>query len=308
MENKKVKNQGERSRKLFMFSALIVPTLFFLIFFVYVNFDSLLMSFQRPDYSTGELVEKFSFENFRLIFSKNSGLNEILESIKNTLIFFFSDLLIVFPVSVFMSYFFFKKMPGFRFFRFVFYLPAVISSSVLVVLFKYTIGDGGIVDAYMTSHGKEFVYLLSKAPSALNTIVFYSIMFSFGGNIIVLGGSMNGVSSEVLEAGKIDGCGWIKELFLLVIPMMWPTISTVIILKMTGMLSASGPILAFTKGASGTMTLSYLLYALVSGVGKSQDLYYASAVGIVMTLIVFPITMLVKHIVYSDKRDEEDSL
>lgn len=308
MENKKVKNQEDRSRKMFMFSALIVPTLFFLVFFVYINFDSLLMAFQRPDYSTGELVEQFSFENFRLIFSKNSGLNEILESIKNTLIFFFSDLIIVFPVSIFMSYFFFKKMPGFRFFRFVFYLPAVISSSVLVVLFKYTIGDGGIVDAYMTSHGKEFVYLLSKAPDAMYTIVFYSIMFSFGGNIIVLGGSMNGVSSEVLEAGKIDGCGWTKELFLLVLPMMWPTISTVIILKMTGILSASGPILAFTKGESGTMTLSYLLYALVSGVGKSQDLYYASAVGIVMTIIVFPITMLVKHLVYSDKRDEEDSL
>lgn len=308
MENKKVKNQEERSRKLFMSSALIVPTLFFLVFFVYINFNSLLMAFQRPDYSTGALVEKFSFENFRLIFSKDSGLDEILMAVKNTLIFFFSDLLIVFPVSIFMSYFFFKKMPGFRFFRFVFYLPAVISSSVLVVLFKYAIGDGGIVDAYMTGHGKEFVYLLSKAPDAMITIVFYSIAFSFGGNIIVLGGSMNGINSEVLEAGKIDGCGWVKELFLLVLPMMWPTISTIIILKMTGILSASGPILAFTKGASETMTLSYLLYALVSGVGKSQDLYYASAVGVVMTIIVFPITMLVKRLVYSDKRDEEDTL
>lgn len=308
MENKKIINQEERSRKLFMFSALVVPTLFFLVFFVYVNFDSLLMAFQRPDYSSGSLVEQFTFENFRLIFSKNSGLDEILESIKNTLIFFFSDLIIVFPISIFMSYFFFKKMPGFRFFRFVFYLPSVIASSVLVILFKYVIGDGGIIDAIMTKQGKNFFYLLSQAPDALYTIVFYNVMFSFGGNIIVFGGSMNGVNSEVLEAGRIDGCGWMKELFLLVIPMMWPTISTIVILKMTGILSASGPILAFTKGGVGTMTLSYLLYALVSGVGKSQDLYYASAVGVVMTVVVFPITMLVKHLVYSDKKDAEDTL
>lgn len=291
-----------------MFSALVIPTLFFLVFFVYVNFDSLLMAFQRPDYSSGTLAEKFTFENFRLIFGKNTGLDEILSAVKNTLIFFFSDLIIVFPISILMSYFFFKKMPGFRFFRFVFYLPAVISSSVLVILFKYAIGDGGIIDAYMTKQGKEFVYLLSKAPEALWTIVFYSVIFSFGSNIVVLGGSMNGVSGEVLEAGKIDGCGWIKELFLLVIPMMWPTISTIVILKMTGILSASGPILAFTKGSEGTMTLSYLLYALVSGVGKSQDLYYASALGVVMTIIVFPITMLVKHLVYSDKREAEETI
>ena len=80
------------------------------------------------------------------------------------------------------------------------------------------------------------------------------------------------------------------------------------ILKCAGILSASGPILAFTKGSNGTMTLSYLLYALVSGEGKSQDLYYASAVGLLMTLVVFPVTMLVKHFVYSDKKEEADAL
>lgn len=293
----------------FVFSVLILPTLGFLLFFVYVNFRSILMAFQRPVYTPSGLIEEFSIDNFRRIFTgTGTDFKELIQALQNTLIFFGSDMFLVFPVSVLMSYFFFKKLWGYRVFRFVYYLPSVISSSVLVVLFKYTIGAGGLVDAWMTARDIPYYSLLSKEPSALLTILFYNVMFSFGGNIIVIGGSMNGVSQEVLEAGKIDGCGFFKELVTLIIPMMWPTISTMLILKVTSILSASGPILAFTKGANGTMTLSYMLYALITGLGKSKDLYYASAVGIVMTLLVFPITLLVKHFVYSDKKDAEDTL
>lgn len=293
----------------FMISALALPTLGFLVFFVYVNADSILMAFQRPDYTSGKLVERFSLDNFQRIFNVGGAdFKKITEALLNTLIFFFADLLIVFPLSIVMSYFFFKKIAGYKFFRFVYYLPTIISSSVLVILFKYAIGPGGVVDAIRTAQGRDYSNLLSKSPDAMLTILFYTVMFSFGGNIIVVGGSMNGTSPDVLEAGRIDGCGWTRELVSLVIPMMWPTISTMLILRCAAVLSASGPILAFTKGSNGTMTLSYLLYALVSGEGESKDLYYASAVGIMMTLVVFPLAMVIKHFVYSDKRDREDAI
>lgn len=305
----KTDNAQKRERLWFMISVLALPTLGFLVFFVYVNFDSFLMAFQRPVYTDAGLVEKFSFENFTRIFTAGgTDMSELLEALKNTLLFFFADAAVVFPISLLMCYFFFKKIAGYRFFRFVYYMPTIISSSVLVVLFKYAIGAGGILDAIATAKGETFVSPLTQEPSALTTILFYSIVFGFAGNIIVLGGSMNGVGSEILEAGEIDGCNWVQELLLLVIPMMWPTISTMLILKCTGILSASGPILAFTKGEHGTMTLSYLIYALVSGYGKTKDLYYASAVGVLMTLIVFPLTMFVKHLIYSDKKEEETAL
>ena len=291
----------------FVFSALILPIIGFLIFFVYVNARSVLMAFQRPTYKNG-LVEHFCFDNFGRMFSMKGGLGQLIEAFLNTLLFFAADLLIVFPISVVMSYFFFKKITGYRFFRFVYYLPTIISSSVLVALFKYAIGPGGVVAALQNATGKETYYFLINQPSALLTILFYNVIFSFGGNIIIIGGSMNGTNVEVLEAGEIDGCNRFQELTRLVIPMMWPTLSTMIILKTAAVLSASGPILAFTKGSYGTMTLSYLLYALVSGEGQEKDLYYASAVGLTMTVIVFPIAMLIKHFIYGGKREAEDNV
>lgn len=297
------------TRLLFVISVLILPTIGFLVFFVYVNFDSILMAFQQPDYSGVKMVERFTLDNFRKIFNAGGAdFKEVTLALRNTLLFFFADLLIVFPLSIVMSFFFFKKISGYKAFRFIYYLPTIISSSVLVILFKYSIGSGGVYDAWRNRHGMGFYSLLSHEPDALLTILFYNVMFAFGGNIIVIGGSMNGTSVEILEAGKIDGCGWTRELVSLIIPMMWPTISTMLILRCASILSASGPILAFTKGEKGTMTLSYLLYALVSGEGKTRDLYYASAVGIMMTLVVFPIAMLIKHFIYSDKRDMEVTL
>ena len=51
---------------------------------------------------------------------------------------------------------------------------------------------------------------------------------------------------------------------------------------------------------NGTMTLAFYIYQLVSGVGNGgqQDVYLASAIGVIMTLISFPLALLVRKLVY----------
>ena len=103
----------------------------------------------------------------------------------------------------------------------------------------------------------------------------------------------------MLEAAEIDGCNWFKELIYIIIPSVWPTISTIVVLATAGFLGATGPILAFTKGTNGTMTLAFYIYQLVSGAGTGQqDVYLASAVGVIMTVISFPLALLVRKLVY----------
>lgn len=286
-------NQVKLKRFLFVASFLALPIIGFLVFYLYVNFDSIMMAFKKPVYTGGKIVEKWSFDTWKMLFTDESVTGELLLGLRNTLLFYFSNLLIVFPVSLFMAYFFFKEIKGYRIFRFIFYLPCIISSSVLVILFKYAVGDGGILQWWCNLTGKEYVYPLTSEPNALMSILFYSISFGFGGKLIVLSGSMNGLNREVMEAGAIDGCNWFQEFTLLVIPMMWPTLSTMIILDAAGILGVSGPILAFSKGAFGTTALSFILYDLVAGLNHSQNLNYAAALGFMMTLVTFPIVLLI---------------
>ena len=277
------------------------PVINFCIFYLYVNFDSFLMAFQRPVMGQGFGATEWSLENFRTIFrlmniSENGAL---WQAFVNTVLFFLAGMIIGLPLSVLMSYFIYKKIRGYKLFRFVTYLPNIITSSALVILFKNAVGPGGPLNALVEKMGGTYVDPLTVNETAIWMIIFYSVSFGFGTNLIVLNGAMNGIDKETLEAAEIDGCNWFKELIYIVIPGIWPTVSTIIILATAGFLGSTGPILAFTKGANGTMTLSFYIYQLVSGAGTGrQDVYLASAIGVLMTVVSFPLALLVKKFVY----------
>ena len=108
---------------------------------------------------------------------------------------------------------------------------------------------------------------------------------------------MNSIDIEILEAGNIDGCTWFQEFLFLIIPMIWPTMSTSLILGFAGILGASGPVLAFTQGYGNTETLSYILYCYATGMGgKTQNIYYASALGMCMTVVTIPLVIVLRRI------------
>ena len=130
----KKKKKFNKAEFFFLCVILAVPIIHFLVFWLYVNFDSILMAFQYK--KANEVV--WGFENYsRLWKDMHAEYSEFWMALKNTLIFFFSNLLITLPVSLILCYFFFKKIWGYKVFRFVFYLPSIITSAAIVMLFKY---------------------------------------------------------------------------------------------------------------------------------------------------------------------------
>lgn len=287
-----------------MASFLAIPIINFLIFFVYTNISSFFMAFQRPIYD-GATEMYFTMENFQKVFNSFfvDADGTLRTGLINTVLFYLSGTLIIMPVSILMSYFIYKKIPGYRSFRFIAYLPQIIASSALVIIFKYSLSSGGPLAAIYKAVGREYSNPLIREPGAIITLLIYNVMFGFGGNLIVYGGAMGSINAEVLEAGELDGCTWFQELIYLIIPMMWATLSTSFILGLAGILGASGPILAFTKGQYGTTTLSFQIYNLVSGVNGYKDLYYASAIGITMTVIMFPMVMVLKRLLFNEGKE-----
>ncbi len=309
MSKKPIVSKEKRSavfkRRVFIWSFLGLPILSFLVFYVYANFNSILMAFQRPVYG-GNVDFVWSLDNFKRIreLFSSSGDGVLLEALINTLTMWASGMIIGLPLSVLACYFFYVKIPGTKLFRAVMYLPQIITSSALVVLFKYAIGQGGPLDMLMTAAGQEYFNPLTKEPSAMLTIIFYGVSFGFGTNIILLGSAMNSINTEMVEAARVDGCTWFKELIYIILPSIWPTVSTIIIISCAGILGSTGPILAFTKGESGTMTLAFYIYQLVSGAGTGvTDLNLASAIGIAMTVVSLPLVFMVKRIVYGKEED-----
>lgn len=292
-------------RRVFMASFLAWPIINFFIFYVYIHIDSFKMAFQRKDVFTGEV--RFSLYQFQRIFEEltKGGDLQLGLGLRNTLLFFGSGILISLPVSLLFGYFIYKKIAGYRIFRTVTYLPIIISSAAMVTLFKYAVQDYGPLQTIMEKLGMVYQNPITNSDTSIWAMVFYSVVFGLGNNIVVWGGAMSGISPEILEAGQIDGCNWFQEFYLLILPMIWPTISTVIILGTVGFLGTSGPVLAFTKGEYGTRTLAFMLYEMTGVLGNGrQDYYMASALGLCMTLVTFPLAMIVKHFIYGEKEEK----
>ena len=292
-------NRKYWEERFFICCMLVVAVVNFLIFWVYLNFSSIMLAFQSIEFDGNST---WTLDNFRMIFSELTGAESVIAvALKNTMIFFAANLLIVLPVSVLLCYFLYKRITGYRAFRFIFYLPSIISGSIYVMLFKYIISYGGPVDMIFARFGIEHIDFLVE-ERAFKTILAYTVVTSFGGNIILLSGAVSHINDSIIEAGKIDGASMWQELFYLVIPLIWPTLSTLILFQFVGIFNSSGPILLFTKGQYNTTTISYWIFQQVN----DNSMYnYPAAVGILCTAIGVPLSLFMRWLLNRGLEDTE---
>lgn len=276
---------------IFVYCLIALPLIEFFTIYVYVNIDSFFLAFQRGGKFAG-------LENFKMLWDEVRADNStILVAIKNTFIYFGADL-ILFVWSIFLSYFFYKKILGYKFFRFVLYMPAIISPVVFVVLFKNLTSVNGAIALIIKNFNPDFRMpnLLARSETATWTMVVYVLWMGWTKNMLYLGGSLARIPLEVLESARLDGVGPWNELTKILVPLLLPTLSTLLLLDVVGILSSSGPILLFTKGDYNTTTISYWMFTLVYNTGNDQYVK-ASAAGICLTLIMFPVVYTMRWLI-----------
>lgn len=283
---------------IFIITMLCVPIAAFLFFYVYINFNSILMAFQIPLYD-GLGGYEWGFDNFEKVFKQFSSTEEdLLSYLINTVIFFVSDTFVSMPLSLVICYFIYKKIAGYQAFRTIIYLPVIITSTIIATLFKGMIEAGGPLQMLFGRWGieppKTFV---NNEEYALTTIVTFVIYSGLGGRFVLFGGAMNSIDPSIIDAGKIDGAGPFRELVSIIVPCIWPTLATMLLLCATGIFTASGPSLLFDKGDYGSKTISYWIYDITSGSGGAgESVELASAIGLVFTIMGLPIVFVVKKL------------
>lgn len=294
-----VKPKGLKSgQTAFLVAILAIPTVSWLIFWLYVNLSSFTMAFLNQE-------GKFDFINFELFWqSLNNPYGDTIGlSIKNTFKYWLVNAGINFPMAIIVAYFLFKKIRFYRFFRIIFFLPVILTGVVLVSVYTMVITPNGIFDSFLRLFGAsvpEWGYL-NDASTATNAILVYSVWTGAGTTIVLVGSAMARVPESVLEAAELDGCGPARELLQIILPLIWPTLSTMILLTFTNLLGSSGPILLFAPdGHAETSTLSFWIYKQVYGMGEfgqaggTANYGLVSAAGLVFTVVWVPVILFIR--------------
>ena len=298
METIQKKKKKDVGSGVFIITMLAIPIVSFLFFYVYINFNSILMAFQEPLFD-GRGGYRWGFGNFEKFFQKfavvgteeNMGLY-----LRNTIIYFCQDMFIMLPLSLIICYFMYKKIAGYQAFRTIIYLPVIMTAPIMASLYKLML-DWGALRVIGEKFGMNLPdSFIMNENYALNSVLFYVLYTGIGGRFVLLGGAMNTIDPSIIDAGKIDGAGPYRELVSIIIPCIWPTLATLILLSSTGIFTASGPLLLFDKGVCGTMSISYYIYDVVQGGGDNTSVELAAAVGVTFTVLALPIVMLVKKI------------
>lgn len=286
----KKKNPEKRINTIFITVMLALPVIHWIIFWFIVNINSILMAFQIP---TGA----WSLETMKMVFrSLGSGDSNLRVAVRNTFLYFGKDIGMLF-FNLLITYFFYKKITGYKTFRIIFYMPSIVSGVAIANMFSNFITPSGPLGVILNNLGvQEVPEFLADSRYATNTILLYTIWLGWGGNILLLGGAFARIPIELIEAAKMDGVTPVKEFFYVIFPLVWSTLSTLLILNMTGLLGASGPILLFTPQTHETFkttTIGYWIFAKVKWVGVTAY-NEVSAAGLVFSAIAIPVIMFFK--------------
>ena len=221
------------------------------------------------------------------------GNGVLLIALKNTLKYFTVGLVQQF-ICYLAAYFIYKKIPGYKTFRFVYYLPCLIPGVVTSAIFMELIRVGGPIYKIANSlFGIEYNALLSRPETATKTMIIFLFLSGIGSTYLIYVGAMNRIPVEVLESARIDGCNGWREFWSLVFPLTFGTYATFFLMSLCGIFTASGPILYMTQGAADTTTLGYWLFSqIIDG-----SFNYPAAVGLIFTLLGIPILVVCRWII-----------
>lgn len=274
---KKKKNPMNKNSTGFLF---VAPQLiFFAVFTIYPIFEGIRLSLFRSTAVENTFV---GLENYINLFKDPVFIQSMLNTLFLVVVITLGNLLL----GVIISLAIYDKKPGYvSFVRSTFYLPVIVSTVVMAMVWKFLLNPAnGLVNWYLTRASGKTVNLLGNANTVLWIIAFVTIVASVGTSIIMYIASINGISTEMLEAAKVDGATKLQVCIRIIVPLVKSTtlylsVTTIIsILKLfviIQLLSDGGP-------NNASMTMMYYLYRNAFSYNK---MYVASAVGVIMFII-----------------------
>jgi multiple sugar transport system permease protein len=195
-----------------------------------------------------------------------------------------------------MALLFLDRMPGRQVFIALLVLPTVISPIVAGatwrLLFDNRFGPINQIVGWLWGEPVAILWTVNPAlvyPAIIICEVWQWTPFMF---LILLAGLSN-VDQSQLEAAEIDGAGYWRVFFRIVLPAIKPVLAIVLLIRALDLVRLFDIVWALTRGGPGTMTETISIYAYVQGFQQFETSYTAAiAVLIIVILSVLVIWAL----------------
>lgn len=189
-----------------------------------------------------------------------------------------------------------------NFFKGILFFPYLINGVAIGFTFLYFFRPGGTLDASLAALGLEqFQQLWLGNPDAINvSLAGTSVWRYMGLNFVLFLGAIQSVNPSLYEAASLDGATKWQQFRYLILPSIKPIVGLSFILAISGSLAVFEIPFIMTGGANGSETF---VIQTINMAFEYRKVGLASAMAVVLLLIVLAITALQKKVVPDEKAE-----
>ncbi|TYS22512.1 sugar ABC transporter permease [Bacillus subtilis] len=191
------------------------------------------------------------------------------------------------------------------FFRTVFFLPVVISMTVIALLFDFIYNpETGLLNQLLQAIGLDQLTRawLGDDSTAMLSVIFVSQWQSVGYIAMLYIVSIQKIPDELYEAARLDGAGKIQQFFHITVPQTKEMSFVAVVMTLTGAFTVFNEPYILTGGGPGNASevLSTFLYK--SAFTKDM-MGYASAIATVVLIITLALSLMQMKFFKTGKED-----
>ena len=218
-------------------------------------------------------------------------------AVRNTALFSFVGTLADVGGGLLLALCLFARVPLARLWRVVWFTPVLISYVVVGIIFTWIYDyDWGVVNTVLRGIGLgRFAHAwLGDPGTALWAVLAAQIWKWLGFNMIVFLAALHALPSDILGAADLDNCGWAAKLRYIILPMLWPTVATLLVLSLIGKMLVFDVVWMMTRGGPlwSTETVSTYVYKRAFN-WNTFDLGYPSAMSVLWFILILAFVALV---------------
>ena len=282
---------GERNFKYLLVGpaifVLLLIGIFPLVYLLVVSFQGITMTETSSDF--------IGFGNYAQLFDDS----RLWEALLHTVIFTAIALPIELILGLAMAQLFLDRLPGRQIFIALLVLPVVISPIVSgatwSLMFDHRFGPINQVIGWFTGDTKAILWTINTNlvyPAIIAAEIWQWTPFMF----LLLLAALANVDKSQLEAAAIDGAGWWRTFFRIVLPAIWPVMTIAILIRGLDLFRLFDIVWALTKGGPGTMTETISIFTYVKGFQQFETSYTAAVAFLVIILLSVVVMLALKRV------------
>ena len=216
------------------------------------------------------------------------------KSLQNTVVIFVVASVLLLVLSFLLALLLNNKLKLVDTSKALIFSPAIIAPIIVGIIWVYILDPKiGVINGVLRAIGagsltRQWIGGTVLSPYSISVIYFWQ-QLGYLTTIFIAGLKM--IPEEVLEAVRVDGANARQRVWHVIIPMMRPTISTVVVLIITGIFKIFEIVQQTTGGGPNHMSETLVTYSY-SVTFQSSDYGYGMSVATVTFLISLGITGL----------------